>query len=196
MSESIAEVLERVGKFFMGESPIQKAARRITQTLDAMGIPYAIAGALAVNVHGHRRTTEDVDLFIERLSLSQFTALYNDLLTHGFWSVTVDDPQELFSMLMDRLYIRFAESEKVIPNFELKFVKDPLDRYALQNAVTVVLPGGELRIAPLDMQIAYKRFVLMSQKDLEDARHLQSTFTISEENINKCKQLLQQYGRI
>ena len=48
-------------------------------------------------------------------------------------------------------------------------------------------------IAPLDLQIAYKKFVLKSPKDLEDARYLQKLLEISEESINKFKRLLKDY---
>jgi len=72
MRYSINEVLEFAGKFFMGNSPIQLALRRITRALTEMKIPYALAGALAVNAHGHRRTTEDVDLLMTREGLQRF----------------------------------------------------------------------------------------------------------------------------
>jgi hypothetical protein len=72
MRTSMAEVLDRVGAFFLKRSPQHEAARRITQALDAEGIPYAIAGAMAVNAHGHRRTTEGVDLLLTRDGLTAF----------------------------------------------------------------------------------------------------------------------------
>ncbi|MCA9792216.1 MAG: hypothetical protein KC910_10490 [Candidatus Eremiobacteraeota bacterium] len=37
-----------------------------------MKIPFAIAGALAANAHGHRRTTEDVDLLLTPEGLAEF----------------------------------------------------------------------------------------------------------------------------
>lgn len=74
MQTSLDEVFDRVGAFFMNKSPQHEAARRITRTLDEMGIPYAIAGAMAVNAHGHRRTTEDVDLLMTREGLAAFKA--------------------------------------------------------------------------------------------------------------------------
>ncbi len=68
----LSEVLKRADDFFMGRSPIHEAAKRISETLGAMRIPFAIAGALAANAHGHRRETEDVDLLIEREGLAAF----------------------------------------------------------------------------------------------------------------------------
>jgi hypothetical protein len=52
----------------MDRSPQHEAARRISKALDDLGIPYAIADAMAVNAHGHRRTTEDVDLLMTQVS--------------------------------------------------------------------------------------------------------------------------------
>jgi hypothetical protein len=37
-----------------------------------MQIPFAIAGAMAANVHGHQRTTADVDILIRREDLKRF----------------------------------------------------------------------------------------------------------------------------
>lgn len=68
----ISEVLERAGEFFMGRSPIHRAARHIAERLIEMNVPFAIAGALAANAHGHVRTTADVDLLLTREGLAAF----------------------------------------------------------------------------------------------------------------------------
>jgi hypothetical protein len=72
MKASIEEVLARAGEFFMGRSPIQQAALRIASALSDLGIPFAIAGALAANAHGHVRTTADVDILLTREGLATF----------------------------------------------------------------------------------------------------------------------------
>jgi hypothetical protein len=72
MKRSLSTVLERVGAFFRKESPIHGAARRIARALSEMKIPFAIAGALAANAHGHVRTTEDVDILIRPDDLREF----------------------------------------------------------------------------------------------------------------------------
>jgi hypothetical protein len=72
MKTSLSAVLERVGSFFMKRSPIHSAARRIANALSEMEIPFAIAGALAANAHGHVRTTEDVDILLRPEGLRDF----------------------------------------------------------------------------------------------------------------------------
>lgn len=56
----------------MGKSPIHAAAARITKALSEMDIPFSVAGALAVNVHGHMRTTEDVNILLTAEGLERF----------------------------------------------------------------------------------------------------------------------------
>jgi hypothetical protein len=74
MRVSMADILDRVGAFFMKHSPQHAALRRIALELDELGVPYVIAGAMAVNAHGHERTTSDVDLLMTREGLARFKA--------------------------------------------------------------------------------------------------------------------------
>jgi hypothetical protein len=69
---SLSVVLERAGEYFLKQSPIHRAAHRLALTLNEMEIPFAIAGALAVNAHGHVRTTEDVDILLRPKDLIAF----------------------------------------------------------------------------------------------------------------------------
>jgi hypothetical protein len=61
-------------RFFMGLDEVHKAMRKLCATLDADGIPYAIAGAMALNAHGYRRVTTDVDVLLTREGLAAFKA--------------------------------------------------------------------------------------------------------------------------
>jgi hypothetical protein len=56
----------------MRKSPVHLAAEALARRLEALGVPYAIAGALAVNAHGLVRATEDVDVLIARAGLRRF----------------------------------------------------------------------------------------------------------------------------
>lgn len=60
--------------FFMGVGEVQKALSKVCGALEADGIPYAVAGAMALNAHGYRRVTTDVDLLLTREGLAAFKA--------------------------------------------------------------------------------------------------------------------------
>lgn len=58
----------------MGTSEVHAALARVTAKLEALAIPYAVCGGLAVNEHGYMRTTSDVDLLLTPQGLQAFKA--------------------------------------------------------------------------------------------------------------------------
>jgi hypothetical protein len=56
----------------MEKSPIHETMRRLCKVMNEMNIRFAIAGAMAANAHGHRRTTADVDILIREEDLKRF----------------------------------------------------------------------------------------------------------------------------
>jgi hypothetical protein len=56
----------------MGRSRIHAAARALVRIFDDEGIPYAIAGAIALGAHGRVRLTEAVDVLLPREDLARF----------------------------------------------------------------------------------------------------------------------------
>jgi hypothetical protein len=51
-------------KFFRGVGMINDALTKLARDLDRNGIKYAVVGAIALNQHGYRRFTEDIDLIL------------------------------------------------------------------------------------------------------------------------------------
>jgi len=68
------EALRLMDQFESGEAPAQKAARKVADRLKELGIPYVVAGGLAVAAHGYKRATVDVDLLLTREGLQKFKA--------------------------------------------------------------------------------------------------------------------------
>ena len=72
--EEIAARVEQLNRFFLGTSDVHVAMARFVERLEVLGIPYAICGAMAVNVHGLRRATEGVNVLLTPSGLAQFKA--------------------------------------------------------------------------------------------------------------------------
>jgi hypothetical protein len=83
--EDLTLLLSRANEFFMSGSDVHGAARAIAQALEGEGIPYAIAGALALGAHGRARLTDDVDVLIRREDLARFKERW---LGRGYLEVT------------------------------------------------------------------------------------------------------------
>lgn len=61
--------------FFNGTDPVHVTMRRVAERLEQAGISYAIVGGMAVNAHGHRRTTGDVDFLVTAEGFNSFLKL-------------------------------------------------------------------------------------------------------------------------
>src|SRR5438552_9884598 len=71
LDRDVRWAFEEGGMHFERESAVHKALRKITKRLDELGIPYAVAGAMAMFFHGYRRFTDDVDLLVTPEGLTQ-----------------------------------------------------------------------------------------------------------------------------
>jgi hypothetical protein len=64
MRQGGGAAVAEAGRFFMKTDPVHQTLRTITARLEALGIPYAVAGGMALVAHGYDRTTVDVDLLL------------------------------------------------------------------------------------------------------------------------------------
>jgi hypothetical protein len=60
--------------FFTGQGIINNVLQRLALALEKLGIDYNIVGALALNQHGYKRFTEDIDLLLTKEGLEKFHA--------------------------------------------------------------------------------------------------------------------------
>ena len=66
---------------FEERSAVHTTLRNLVKALDELGVDYAIAGAMAMFLHGFRRFTEDVDVLVTREGLAK---IHEALEGHGY----------------------------------------------------------------------------------------------------------------
>ena len=76
VEQRFERAIENAQAFFMKTGRVHDAARAIARRLDASSIPYAVAGAMALNAHGYERVTADVDVLLTREGLAEFKKAY------------------------------------------------------------------------------------------------------------------------
>jgi hypothetical protein len=81
LSQDLEWAMNEGSEFFQDRGSVQQTLRRISTKLDELGIPYAIAGGMALFMHGFRRFTEDVDILVTQDGLVQ---LHQQLDGRGF----------------------------------------------------------------------------------------------------------------
>ena len=149
---------------------------------------YVIVSGYVSILLGRARASEDIDVIIPKIKFSEFQSLYADLKQNGFYCLNAEKDSDIFEYFTDDIAVRFAKRDMIIPNIEMKWIKNKFDELALEKTLTVKLPKGNIHISHLELQIAFKEMVLKSPKDLEDARHLRE---VAEGFLDK--KLIQQY---
>lgn len=56
--------IQHVGQFLMKTDPVHETLHGITRRLHEIGVPHAVAGAMALAAHGYVRATVDIDILI------------------------------------------------------------------------------------------------------------------------------------
>jgi len=136
---------------------------------------YVIVSGYIAILFGRSRGTEDIDIVIRPMDIDTFKSFYLKLEQMGYYVINPGDVNDLYEMLEEGLRIRIAIGGTIIPNIELKFVRDDFERFAIDNKLTVVLSNKRLYISSMELQIPYKLY-LGSDKDIEDAVYLWEIF--------------------
>lgn len=154
---------------------------------------YVIISGYVSILLGRTRTTEDVDLFIKPITKERLSLLYNELNEKGFWCINAEKLDDIYNYISSGIAIRFAKKGFSVPNFEVKFPKDDLAIETYNDIITVIHPLGRLKISSLERHIAFKMYYLGSDKDIEDARHIEKVFKekLDYNKINKLRIILE-----
>lgn len=149
-----------------------------TSILNKLNIKYVVVSGYVSILFGRNRTSEDVDLIIEKINLDNFKALWIELYKE-FECLNTDTVKEAYEeYLLKETSIRFSKKQEYLPNMEVKFPNsedNPLDIVSLKERKEVLLNNNKLFISPLELQMAFK-FFLGSEKDIEDALYLYEMF--------------------
>ncbi len=161
---------------------LDELAIRFSTILTQFDIQHVyIAGYVSI-LAGRARSTEDIDVLIERIDERTADDLAATLDESGFWGPAMP-LESMYEMLDAGDNIWVAPEDQITPHLEVKFARDEFDRASLENAITAEIGGEKIRIGPLELQIAYKLY-LGARKDLEDAVHL---YTLFAENLSVAR---------
>ena len=157
-------------------------AIEFASALDEVGVSYTVVAGYVAILFGRSRRSDDIDFIVEQIDMDSFLDLCRVLRERGFDVMQGDicDPgslRRLYERYLAEAYaVRFMYRDVVIPNIEFRFAKTLLHKYSIENSLVVILNNRyRIRIAPLELQIAYKLF-MGSNKDVGDAVFLYTLF--------------------
>lgn len=176
------EIRDREIKIDRELSNLDKFAIGFCKAISSM-TPYVIVSGYVSILLGRTRGSEDIDIIIPEMREDEWGKVYQALEKAGYECINAG-VEESFSYLKDGIAARFAIKGKPIPNMEILFAKEDVQKTALSTNITADVGGNKIFISDLELQITYKEIVLGSPKDMEDARHLRQ---ILGNAINKKK---------
>lgn len=154
---------------------LDKLAINFTSILNKLEIKYVIISGYVAILFGRNRSSEDIDIIIEKMSHEKFSELWQETIKN-FECIITSKPDEAYKdYLLTNSPIRFSEIGKFVPNIEIKLPKTDLDIWTLENSKEVLLNKNKIIISQIELQISFK-FFLGSEKDIEDAKYLYEVF--------------------
>lgn len=168
-------------KFERELSKLDKFVIEFTKILNKHNIKYVLVSGYVSILFGRNRTSEDVDLIVEKINFRKFKELWNELYVKFECLNTENIKQAYEEYLLNNISIRFSMKKIYVPNMEIKFPKTDLDKWTVEYKKEVKVNNNLLFISPIELQIAFKLF-LGSKKDIEDAHYL---YRIFKDKINQ-----------
>ena len=162
---------------------LDELAFGFSEILSRLDIDHVFVAGYVAILAGRSRSTEDIDVFIERCSAERLDRLVAELEREGYWGPAMP-LSEMYGNLANETNIWIAPDGEMTPHLEVKFPGDEFDDASLANTVDAHVGGHTIPIGPLELQIAYK-LSLGGRTDLEDAAHLYTVFgeTLSHDRL-------------
>jgi len=186
-------------KIINNELEIKKAVTKLDQfAFDIIDIlkkytNYVIISGYVSIFFGRSRATEDIDMFIDKIHYDKFLEMYNEFTAKGF-EFTIDNPAKLYNDYLMKKDGAINIWRKNLPllRMEIKIARKPSQTMVLLNPIKVHINDKYIFFGQIESQIAYKRYISKSEKDLEDARHLEIVFEgIDKEKIKYYKSIFE-----
>ncbi|MBI2834109.1 MAG: nucleotidyl transferase AbiEii/AbiGii toxin family protein [Acidobacteria bacterium] len=150
--------------------------RRVLRALEDTGVTYAIFGAVALNLHGLARFTEDLDIFVAP------TETNIDRLRSAL-KVVFDDP-EIDRISADDLLGPYPAIQYVPPDgtFHLDMLTRLGDAFAFHDLETERMPFDDITVTVVTPATLYRmKKHTLRLKDQADAELIRQRFGIEDE---------------
>jgi hypothetical protein len=160
-------------RFFMGKGLLNNALRRVASDLEEHGIDYSVIGAIALNQHGYRRFTEDIDLLLTQDGLERFR---EELIGVGY-RPAFEGSTRKFRTSQENVPIKIITSGEYPGDGLPKPVKfpDPTESFVVIDGVKTISLEKLIELKLASGMTAPDRL-----KDLADVQELIKTKSIDE----------------
>lgn len=162
----------------MGEGILNKTLQRIAEDLERHGIAYNIIGAIALNQHGYKRFTEDIDLLLTKEGLQKF----QDELVDLSYRPSFEGAKKKFRTMQENVPLEIITTGEYPCDAKPKPVQfhDPTENYIeIEGIKTLTLEKL------IELKLASGMTAPDRLKDLADVQELIKLKNLNEEFADK-----------
>lgn len=158
--------------FLRGEGMVNEALRHLAEELETRGIAYCVIGATALNLHGYRRFTEDIDILLSVEGLERF---HQELVGRGY-RPAFTGARKKFRVVSGNIPIEVITTGEYPGDGRPKSVRfpDPAEEYVAIDGVRTV-PLSRL----VELKLASGMTGRGRLKDLADVQELIRVLSLS-----------------
>jgi hypothetical protein len=185
-TDSVSTEMFRVGSFVAREAgqgaeyncaPTMEfdVLKRVLAALETRGVRYAIFGAVALNLHGLARSTEDLDLFVapEKANIERLKVALNDVLA---------DP-EIENITAEDLLGEYPAVQYFPPGgaFHIDILTRLGSAFSFEGLETERVPFEDLMVTAVTPRMLYRmKRDTVRPKDKADAAAIRQRFKLDE----------------
>lgn len=165
-------------KFFMGKGTLNQTLRRIAEDLERHDIAYNVIGAIALNQHGYKRFTEDIDLLLTKEGLQKF---HDELVGLGY-RPAFEGARKKFRTTQENVPLEIITTGEYPGDSKPKPIEfpDPTENYVEIDGVKTVTLEKLIELKLASGMTAPDRL-----KDLADVQELIKLKNLNEEFAEK-----------
>ena len=140
---------------------LDKFAEEVCKIIDKHVKYIVVSGFVAIS-HGRFRTTEDIDMIIEKISFEKFNKMHFELIKSGFECLQSSKAEDVYEYLRNGDSVRYIRKGTFLPpEMEIKFAKDKIDELQLKTRQDI--PGLKGILRHTNSKALLERWVWKSQ---------------------------------
>jgi hypothetical protein len=133
------------------QNKLDRFVIEFTSFLNTLQLRYVVVSGYVAILFGRNRTSEDVDIIVEKINFDTFSRVWNTI-SDSFYCINTKKMHDAYEeYLCNEVSLRFAKKNTFIPNIKFKFPKNDLDEWTLQQRLKILLNNHHFFISPLEL---------------------------------------------
>ncbi|MCX9084463.1 MAG: hypothetical protein OIN87_06675 [Candidatus Methanoperedens sp.] len=163
-------------------SNLDSSVIEFSDILNRNNIRHVLISGYIPILFGKEGEIEYIDILIQNISFEKFLKLWLEI-ENSYECKNASDPIDAYNAYLKNYHsVSISKKGSNCPYFNLKIIKDEIERYVLKYRRIARIGGDHLYIPPIEMQIS-QNLSTGNEKEINEARFL---YTLFKEKLDKA----------